>query len=256
MRVLIGGMIRSGSTLTFNAAREILSDSGRVSTSTEDSFGKWIDESSFDHFITKSHVPNAQVTDEIRMGSVKGICTIRRPEDAIVSFHRTFGADLDQSIQHVWSWLDWYSSIFTHLLTIEFGLIETAPVSAIAQIDEFLTGTVAKDRAARIAASYEKSKLKNKLDALEENPNTINIGFSYYDKDSFFHRRHISSISSQPAVEFVSERELTHIRNSLNRFVDSSGHLRPVSSILEGDPDRKPKAWVPLVSPTLPREPE
>lgn len=246
MRVLICGMIRSGSTFSFNAAREILSESGRVSTSTEDSFDEWVDESSFEHFISKSHVPNPQVTDEIRKGIVKAICTIRRPEDAIVSFQRAFGTGIEHSIQHVSDWLQWYSSIHSHLLTIDFDAIEAAPVSAVLKIDEFLSGRGDPDRAARIAAAYEKAALKERLDALQEGVHTINIGFSYYDKVSFFHRRHISSVVSCSAAELISGEELSRIRDALKKFADSSGNLRPVSAMSAEETNRESAAGVPF----------
>jgi hypothetical protein len=230
VRVLIGGMIKSGSTFTFNAAREILSASGKVATSAADSFESWIDESKFQHFITKSHIPNAKTTEDIREGIVKSICTIRRPEDAIASFNRTFGRRIEQSTRHVCDWLGWYSSVFIHALTIEFDLIEAEPESAVMKIDKFLTGSCDRERAARIAASYEKSKLKESLDALEENSNTVNIGFSYYDKNSFFHRRHISSLAPQSAEDCLTREQLAHIRDNLKGFVDLSGQLKPISA--------------------------
>ena len=39
---------------------------------------------------------------------------------------------------------------------------------------------------------YNRSSLKAKYDALINDEDTIDIGFSYYDKETFFHRRHIS----------------------------------------------------------------
>jgi hypothetical protein len=235
MYVVIAGMIKSGSTFSFNVAREILLASGKVSTSTADCFENWTDAKRFQHFITKTHVPSRQLTNGIRSGTIKCICTIRRPEDAIASFNRTFGHNLESLIEHVDSWLNWYSMVTPHVLTVHYESIDQATPFAIAKMDDFLNGGNNGDVMARIAEKYNKSALKEKLDGLGEDSNTVNIGFSFYERESFFHRRHISSLVSQSANDLVSEHDISRIRSALSRYVDASGHLRPMSGSNSAD---------------------
>ena len=95
-------MIRSGSTFSFNIVREILAQAGTV----EISFANSIDPSVFcraenQHFILKTHSPDEDILVRIKNGSMPCVCTIRRPEDSIASFIRTFGFPLELGIESV-----------------------------------------------------------------------------------------------------------------------------------------------------------
>jgi hypothetical protein len=218
-------MIRSGSTFSFNVARELLLRSGSVVTAFANSFGELSLESN-SHSILKSHAPDKSVTDEVKDGTLACICTIRKPEDAILSFMQAFGFSLEHSISDVKAWLLWYSSVFDQVLTIEYEAIDALPRRVISRIDEFLTGDTCDERSCVLAEKYSKSVLKAKLDRLEQNSNTIDLGFTYYDRDTFFHRRHISSITSQPASSTLSASEICRIRTELRAFIDAEGNFR------------------------------
>jgi hypothetical protein len=48
--------------------------------------------------------------------------------------------------------------------------------------------------------NYKKSTVKRKYDALVPGDDTVDIGFSYYARETFFHRRHVSCIETRPAA--------------------------------------------------------
>jgi len=129
------------------------------------------------------------------------------------------------------AWLLWYSSVFDRVLTIEYESIDALSRRVISRIDEYLTGDTCDERSCVLAEKYSKSALKAKLDRLEQNSNTIDLGFTYYDRDTFFHRRHISSMTSRPANATLSASEICRIRTELKAFIDAEGtieqrHLR------------------------------
>jgi hypothetical protein len=218
-------MVRSGSTFSFNIARELLLRSGSAATAFANSFGGMPIESS-SHLILKSHAPDKSVTDEVRGGTLACICTVRKPEDAIASFMRAFGFSLEQSISDVNGWLSWYSSVFKHVLTIEYEAIDEFPRNVISSIDKFLTNDTCVERSSVLAEKYSKSGLKAKLDRLEQSSNTIDLGFTYYDNETFFHRRHISSIASHSASSSLSASEIWRIRTELSAFIDGGGNFK------------------------------
>jgi hypothetical protein len=226
-------MIRSGSTLSFNVARELLLRSGSVVTAFANSFGGLPVESS-SHLILKSHAPDKSVTDEVKGGSLACICTIRKPEDAIASFMLAFGFSLEHSISDVNAWLSWYSSIFKHVLTIKYEAIGEFPHNVISRIDKFLTGDTCDERSSALSEKYSKSALKAKLDGLEQSSNTTDLGFTYYDNETLFHRRHISSIRAKSASSTLSASEIWRIRSELSTFIDAEGNLKRIFASEDG----------------------
>jgi hypothetical protein len=237
MQVLIGGMCRSGSTFSFNISREVLLRTGRVIAAAADSFDGLISATDNDvHFMVKGHAPADTVTRGIQIGNVKCICTIRKPEDAIASSMHAFGFDLERSIVDESNWLLWYSSVYSRVLTIDYKIIDASPSAAVLLIDQFLTGGNCSIRATTLAEKYGKAVLKEKFDKLQQDDsNTTNIGFSYYDNETFFHRRHVSSVVSRPARQVISAANIDRIRVALSKYVDQEGNLKPVTEWRSND---------------------
>lgn len=216
MVVVIGGMIRSGSTFSFNIVREILAQTGSV----EISFANSIDSSVFSradnqHFILKTHSPDEDILARIKNGSLHCVCTIRRPEDSIASFIRTFGFPLELGIESVKHWLDWYCPMSKLVLSIDYGIIDLHPRLAIARIIEYIGLGGDEALAEALAERYEKSTLKTRFDSLTNDERTIDVGFSYYERETFFHRRHISSLNSRSAALDLSPIQIDQIRSEL-----------------------------------------
>lgn len=225
MIVTIGGMYRSGSTFTFNVVREILCEMGSTFTipdnSLENALKLAVDS---EHLIIKSHAPDQLITSLIAKKAILCICTYRKPEDAIASWLRVFGGTLDATITITKSWLEWHSKAFNTTLNIPYDLIEQDPLNAIYKIQQYLTGLENVDKASVLTEKYQKTALKEKFDLLQQTENTTDLGFTYYDKETFFHRRHISSVKSISALEEFSQNEIAYIRDQLNEFVDIDGN--------------------------------
>lgn len=228
MIVIVGGMIRSGSTFSFNIVRELLVSRGGVAQIAIDSINEAMANAGDEpNLIIKSHAPDALSSRLIEKGALRCVCTFRKPEDAIASWMRTFSFDLDKSVEIMKNWLSWHRRISPYALNISYDAIDRQPLQTILEIQRHILGRPQLIDAVRLWRKYDKRRLKKIYDGLEESEDTRNIGFSYYDDQTFFHRNHISSIDSKPAHLDLSQRQIAAIRGELAEFVNGTGNYVP-----------------------------
>jgi hypothetical protein len=213
MLVLIGGMQRSGSTFTFNIARELLKVSGSVYVEASADLAGAIDRSNgTDHVVLKDHAGSEALVAAVLQGTVRTICTVRRVEDALASWMQTFGFDLSTAIHHLKGWFAMYERIQPVSLTVGYGRIEKDPIGTATKIAELLNVSVNRDIVADIAESYSRENVQRLVEGIERGREGVrDIGFSYYHEETFFHRRHISSLAHRAAEEYFSSDELRHV---------------------------------------------
>ncbi len=212
--VVVGGMIRSGSTFSFNIVRESLALRGSVECASGNSIDNSILSRTGDqHFILKTHAPDEDILKQIKNGDLSCICTIRCPEKAIASWMRTFGFSLEHGIDSMRNWISWYVTVANQVLTIDYQLIDHQPRLAIKKIIEYIDVEVEAGYIDSLEERYNKLSLKAKYDALANDEGSVDISFSYYDKETFFHRRHISSFNA-PDPE-LSPFQIDRIRRGL-----------------------------------------
>jgi hypothetical protein len=217
--IIIGGMGRSGSTFSFNVVREVLALNGSVETASANSIeSSYFDRTDGQHFILKTHAPDEETLERIRRGSIKCVCTIRRPEDAIASAMRTFGFSLETGIEFIKTWLSWYRGVSRQVLTIDYWLIDLEPRTAIERILEYVGAVYDEPFVDSLERKYEKVSLKRRYDTLVKDDETVDLGFTYYHRETFFHRRHISSLDVGGAEEELSPAQLEQIRVELREF--------------------------------------
>lgn len=221
MIVVAGGMIRSGSTFLFNVIREVLSLQGPVEVVSANSIAELVYSRSTDeHFILKTHAPDEAVLSRIKDGEMPCVCTIRNPEDAISSWMHTFGFPIEDGIEAVRNWLFWYVAVKDRVLTIGFDQIEREPMAAITQVVDFIDNPIDPGLARSLGEKYSKSALKKRYDSLEKTDETVDIGFSYYDKETFFHRRHISNLHVGDGGGALLPHQVIKIRNELREYLE------------------------------------
>lgn len=214
MIVLVAGMYRSGSTFAFNIAREMLAANVRTMSAnglTHDDIS-WAE---VNDVLIKSHNADENLICLVRDGRAKCIITYRRPDEAVASWMETFGATFDDAASTVQAWLEWHRGLKAPALYIPYELIEKRPRRAILSIQRYLNLKIDRSRVARLAASYSKAAVKAKCDALTEGEETINIGFSYYDRSTFFHRKHVSSINARLASHTISPAQIEQLNARL-----------------------------------------
>lgn len=228
MIVIIAGMPRSGSTLTYNIAREFLISRYIVDSVLSNSLPKNFDSQVFikKAILLKSHAPDKDVTDLIISGRALCICSIRKPEDAIASWINTFDFSLEESIQHFEHWIAWHSSIAELTLNLNFTEIETNLVDSIEKIGRYLKCNVPADEVNLILEKYRKEAIYGRYQkmAKNESENIVDCGFSFYERDTLFHRRHVSTLISRRGGEILTKGQLEIINSRLGRFLDRSGN--------------------------------
>ena len=139
MIVAIAGMYRSGSTFSFNIAREILGNTGDVIAVSDNSLPPGF-AGNAGHLVMKTHAPDSQLTALIAGQAISCICTYRKPEDAVASWVRTFGGTPEAGVAIVESWLAWHVQVSDRVLNISYEQIESDPLGVIGRIQRYLTG--------------------------------------------------------------------------------------------------------------------
>ena len=217
MIVVAGGMIRSGSTFAFNIVRELLLQSDNVRTYAANG----LDSSQPDfpesgHIVIKTHSPDEALLNAIRERHFPCVCTVRRAEDAIESWLRAFEFPIEHGVTMIKEWRRWYEEVSHQVLTVEYDVVEKNPKAAIRAIASYLGIEADPLTIERLAERYERGALKRQLDELKNDSATVDIGFSFYDKKTFFHRRHITSLSDGKPKSDLTPDQISWIREALD----------------------------------------
>jgi hypothetical protein len=232
MIVFVGGMQRSGSTFSFNVVREILRRRGGVYQEVSPHVLGVVEQAAINvpqakHVIVKAHSIDEPSLAALRLGGIHAICTVRRPEDAIASHIDVFGVNFEAAVDGIHEWLKRYGQIAPFALTINYELIERLPLWAAWRIARYVCPSVMPAEVVSIWRRHRKSAVKALTDNIKrDNPGVRDVGFSYYDLKTFYHRRHISSIKRRLAKATLSDAQITAIRKRLLEFLDSHGNIK------------------------------
>jgi hypothetical protein len=231
MIVFIAGMQRSGSTYSFNIARDILRKRGSVfQEASQDVLGALRKSVGTDHILLKAHTADETILRLVESGAVKAICTARRPEDAIASWMETFAFNLEDCLEQMRAWLAMFERLKNYALVVRYQDIERRPLLSAYRIARHLRAGALPLEIYRVARNYSKAKVKVLSDNLDVNDTGVmNIGFSHYDKTTFFHRRHVSSLTAKQAGERIGLEAVSRIRRELKLFINDDGNLRSVA---------------------------
>jgi hypothetical protein len=224
--VLIAGMPRSGSTFSFNVARAVLIARGSVyQEANDDAVGVACRAAGKDHVIIKSHNPDEQSIALASAGAMRIIMTVRRVEDAMASWLRTFSAvPEDAGLQIMRGWLLAFAKLKSKALVVPFEQIDTRPFFAAWRIATAICPIISPFEVLRISRSLNKAAVKARYDALaKDDPGVLDLGFSYCDGDTFFHRRHVSDLHSSLAEHLLPPDRLQAIRSSLGSAIAAAG---------------------------------
>lgn len=221
-------MQRSGSTFSFNIAREIVRARGSIhQEATNDVAAAIRNSGNSEHVLIKSHDISDLGISLIRHGSARAVCTVRKPEEAVASWLDTFGFDLDEAIEDFRRWLLMYREIAPHALTVGYETIERRPTLAAWRIARNLGLAVSPVEVLRAARKFRKVQIRKKFQTLEKSDGgVVDLGFSHYDSETFFHRRHVSP---EGASRSLAPEVVARIRDRLAPFLDASGNVLGVA---------------------------
>jgi hypothetical protein len=230
--ILVAGMPRSGSTFSYNIVRELLERRGIVRKEHSFDFVPLVEqEARADHVILKVHAADDLLLGLVKLGAIKAICTVRKPEDAIASWMDTFGFGLDASLEQMIRWLEMFYRLHRHALILPYDHIDRHPVRAAIRIGNMVCPDARLLEIFDVTRRYSKSKVAKVTAAMRPDPDrTDDISFSFYDRETFFHRRHVSNLKSKSARERIGEEAVSLIRSRLNKWVDEDGNLHLAAS--------------------------
>jgi hypothetical protein len=227
MIVFISGMQRSGSTFSFNIVRELLERRGTIYQEPFHDLLPVIERAGdADHVVLKAHTADDTTIRLVRLGAIKTICTVRKPEDAIASWIETFGFNLEESIERLRGWFVMFEQIRRHALIVPYALIDRHPRRAAWLIARYICPDASRIEVIRIALRYSKNNvIKISQNLQKDAPIIHDIGYSYYDEKTFFHRCHVSSLVTKPAIARIGEDAVRSIREALRAHVDPNGDI-------------------------------
>ena len=225
MIVLVAGMPRSGSTFSFNIARELLLARGRVyQEATHDVAGVLQRSGGADHLLLKAHAADPATMALARLGALRTVITVRSIEDSVASWIDTFGWSDAEAVDHLQAWIQLYIGLRGVALVVPYEQVDRRPVWAAWRIARFLYPRVSPFEVLRIARKFSRARVKAHADALiVDGQGVTDIGFSYYDEKTFFHRRHVSGLRSRPAHERVPQARLDHVTTTLKADIAAAG---------------------------------
>ncbi len=226
MIVLLAGMPRSGSTFSFNVAREILSTRGSVyQEACDDVVGAVGRSGGADHVLVKTHDLDEPSLALARAGAICIIMTVRRVEDAMASWFDAFGSVPEPiALDFMQHWICLFQHLRTQALIIPYKQIDRRPWLAVWRIARAICPIVYPSEVLAITHRLSKAAVKRQTDTLPiEAQGVVDLGFSHYDARTFFHRRHVSHLKSRSAEQRLSSERLETIRAALGAAVAAAG---------------------------------
>ncbi|MGB7058919.1 MAG: sulfotransferase domain-containing protein, partial [Geitlerinemataceae cyanobacterium] len=177
--IFCGGMVRSGSTWSFNVCRSILQAADRPFISgyfgEEKDVDIAIQNPAIDpsqSLIIKAHIPGQASLQMIRDGKVKNIFTYRDPRDIICSRlkfeNREFESILSVTVQNLRMY-DWYRQS-SETLFVRFESMMSDPISEIKKIANYLNIELDEIAVRRIAHQNSLEESQKAIDNLQNLP--------------------------------------------------------------------------------------
>jgi len=229
MIVFLAGMPRSGSTFAFNIARETLAARGRVyQKDSADIVAALAQADGAAHILLKAHEADPVCRGLVQQSAIITICTVRRVEDAVASWIDAFGFNEADAIETMRKWLDLYRHIRPFALTVPYDLIDTHPFRAAWKIARHISRDAGPLEIWRAVSKNRKATVKAIADRMDRtNPDMVDLGYSFYDSNTYFHRRHVSALKSLPAEQRLAPDRLQRIQDALSTEMRLAGFDSP-----------------------------
>jgi hypothetical protein len=238
MIVILAGMPRSGSTFAFNIVREALQTRGTVyQEPSDDLLGAIHRSNGAAHVLLKTHAMDGPSMELAKVGGARIIITVRRIEDAMASWLTTFEETGEATaIEMMRKWLRMYRDLHAGALIVRYDEIDRLPWLAAWRMSRAVCPGIGPAPVLRMARRYRKSVVKQQTENMVPGTHFQDIGFTFYDRETFFHRRHISSLKSRSAEECLSFQRLVNLREQLRDDIAAAGLERALT-----DPGRRRK---------------
>lgn len=179
------------------------------------------------HLISKGHSADAVTTRFVKLGAMKVILSVRRPEDAIASWMDTFGFSLGESIAALDQWMAMYRELKDHALVLRFETIEHDPFAAARSLANYVCPDASSEEVDAICRHFTKDRVLELCGRIANREGEIeDVGFSFYDKATFFHRKHVTALGERRAADRITSEQIACIRPAMAPHCDERGELR------------------------------
>ena len=224
MVVLCDGMMRSGSTWSYNVALRLLTACQR----DRKTFGLYHDNPAVlaaavrprdSNVVIKSHILDPSVREWCRTGAIKAIYTWRDPYDVVVSITRMTGVSVGKATGllkdalRVWS----FHQDTDSGCIISYETILTRPMAGISSIADYLGLSITAELLSEIAndVSFENVKrFSERVDELSPRRVVRSSGL-VYDRHTLLHLNHIKNGDIGYGLSLLSEGEISAINTVL-----------------------------------------
>lgn len=220
MVVLCDGMVRSGSTWSFNVALQLI----RSSYPNQRTFGLYSESPRVlaaaarprdSNLIIKSHILDSSAHGLLRAGAIKAIYTWRHPYDAIVSSMHMFGYSVDHWVEvfrrtlGIWKF---HEATGTGCIIAYDSIIET-PALCVEKVAAYLKLNIDFQQARQIAAAMSLERVKHLSQGVErlEGSRLVRQGGHIYDRETLLHQNHSPNGRSGYGFESLNSSQISLI---------------------------------------------
>ncbi len=245
MLLFIGGMPRSGSTYTFNIARQLLLGRGGVYQEASPDVNSCLSRrGSAEHVIVKGHSLSGAGIELITKGEMKAICTVRPLEDAVASWMQTFNGEFHSTTEVFREWYGLFRLIHPHSLVLDYEAVSRQPMLTAMEISKFLLGHRHPIESFQISRRFSKKRVLEHVRALRrDSEEVMDIEFSYFHRDTFYHRNHIRT-----HVTKLTDDQRQSLHDELLQWDNGEPFSSTARSLISAETPRKSLGASTLVS--------
>ncbi len=229
MIVLVNGMVRSGSTWSYNVVLELLRRAlpdEPLHAGSNENLAAFLADSPHEaqHLVVKSHRLNPVGRAMARTGAAKLVFTVRDPWDATASSMRAFGHSFGQALWQVSMGLEGLTLHYQqdNALVVPYPDITERPVAVIQRVGKFLLG---KQHDPKIVTAVAKEtsfeQMREKVAAINRMNKRRLVharADMYYDAQTMLYRNHISDGSSGYGCAYLTRRQVDAVAKAVAKY--------------------------------------
>jgi hypothetical protein len=239
MIILCTGLLRSGSTWSFNVCRQLFRQTykdGSVKLAIGYADGVPLDEliranqdDSERILIVKSHFPGAYAVDQIESGQLPNICTLRDPRDSFVSLNSydemTFDEIKDYVLKNL-RYIDKYERKDKSLF-IDFEDMMANSLAAVGRIADYLKLNLSEEIILEVDEQTNIDSARKTMNGLSDRDGSDSVHkvrSHLVDNLTFIHEKHVQSAKSGRWKTELSQDEQRRVNEAFAPWLLSMGY--------------------------------
>ncbi|MBI3513619.1 MAG: sulfotransferase domain-containing protein [Proteobacteria bacterium] len=250
MLVLCTGMIRSGSTWSFNVVKQLLA---RAAPAVRGGYADEVGEAlrlhgaAADHLVVKCHAPDVLGRAMIKQRLCRTIYTYREPLEAVVSAIGLKNSHLEEATARIKASLELlrFQIEAGGVRCLWYGDVVENPQACVEAIAEYLGLALPPEAIVEVAERLSRENVRRLIKAQARSASQTSRGGALWDSDTLFNDHHIRDNPADPA-HVLSDRQVAFVTAQLGDFVDRAGALhagiRDLGALAWAT-DEPPRVW-------------